>query len=81
MQILRKGKGNRPICKSDAKLVEDGKIVNQLPTVPINGERVSLFQVRSPDGCPGGEEKLELNKHYDRYILSSEGVLKIPVCY
>lgn len=81
MQITKSGKGNRPINKSDAKRIEDGRIVEDLPLVPSRGKRVSLFQVVSPVVCPICGSALNVNDHYDRYILSSYGVLRIPVTY
>jgi len=81
MQITKSGKGNRPINKSEAKRIEDGRIVEDLPLVPYRGKRVSLFQVVSPVVCPICGSALTVNDHYDRYILSSYGVLRIPVTY
>jgi hypothetical protein len=81
MQTFKRGKGNKPINKSDAKRVEEGKIISGLPLIPYNGERVPLFQVRSPTRCPICGSHLNVNKLYDRYILSSYGVLQIPVTY
>ena len=40
---------------------------------------VPLFQVISPTACP--EESLKINDNYCRHILSSYGVLQIPVVY
>jgi hypothetical protein len=81
MQVVKGGKGNRPINKSDAKRIEDGRIVEDLPLVPYKGKSVPLFQVISPDICPICGNALGVNKYYDRYILSSYGVLQIPVSY
>ena len=79
MPILRRGKGNRPINKSDAKQIEDGRIVSDLPLVPFNGRRVRLFQVGSPHSCPRDGGKLRVNKHYNRSILTSYGPIRVPV--
>jgi len=37
--------------------------------------------VISPDICPICGGALGVNRYYDRYILSSYGVLQIPVSY
>ncbi len=81
MQIFNRGKGNKPINKSDAKRIEQGKIISDLPLIPYNGKRVPLFQVISSTTCPVCGEHLQVNKLYDRYILSSWGVIQIPVTY
>ena len=81
MLAFKIGKGNKPINKSDVKRVEEGKIVSGLPLIPYDGKRVPLFQVRSPTWCPICGTLLNVNKNYDRYILSSQGVLQIPGTY
>jgi len=81
MQTIKRGKGNRPINKSDAKRIEDGRIVEDLPLVPYKGKSVPLFQVISPDICPICGDVLGVNKYYDRYILTSYGVLQMPMSY
>jgi hypothetical protein len=75
MQTFKRGKGNKPINKSDVKRVEEGKIVSDLPLIPYDRKRVPLFQVRSPIWCLICGTHLNVNKNYDRYILSSYGVL------
>mgnify|MGYP000709899175 CR=1 FL=1 len=75
------GKGNIPIDKDKAKTIEDGKIVNELPSMMYNGELVHLFSVDVPEKCPECGGKLYDNKKYDRYILTSEGVIEVPVVY
>ena len=79
MPILRRGKGNRTINKSDAKQIEDGRIVSDLPLVPFKGRRVRLFQVESPHSCPRDGGKLRVNKHYNRFILTNYGPIRVPV--
>jgi hypothetical protein len=79
MQIFKKGKGNKAIDKTNAKRIENGKIVRDLPLVPFNGKIVPLFLVISP--IVGPEESLKVNDNYCRHILSSYGVLQIPVAY
>lgn len=79
--MFLRGKGNRPINKEIAKEIEDGKIVQDLPLLLVNGKLLPLFTVRKPKICSKCGSKLSVNKRYDRYILSSHGVLKIPVTY
>ena len=40
MHAFKKGKGNRPINKSDAKQIEDGGLISDLSLIPFNGRRV-----------------------------------------
>ena len=79
MHVFKKGKGNKAIDKTNAKRVENGKIVSDLPLVPFNGKIVPLFQVISP--AVGSGESLRVNRYHDRFIPSSYGVLQIPVAY
>jgi len=79
MPIFKKGKGNKAIDKTNAKRIENGKIILDLPLVSFNGKMVLLFQVIS--STVGPEESLKVNDKYYRHILSSHGVLQIPVAY
>ena len=81
MQIFKKGKGNKAIDKTNAKRIENGKIILDLPLVPFNGKIVPLFQVKVIPPTVGPEESLKVNDNYCRHILSSYGVLQIPVAY
>lgn len=75
------GKGNTPIDKKNAKKIEDGKIVKELPSMMYNGEMVHLFSVDVPERCPECGGKMYDNKGHDRYIFTSEGTIEIPVVY
>ena len=66
MQIFKKGKGNKAIDKTNAKRIENGKIILDLPLVPFNGKIVPLFQVISPTVGPG-----ESLKAYSEQLWSS----------
>jgi hypothetical protein len=52
MQAFKRGKENKPINKSNAKRVENGKLVSDLPLIPYNGERVPFFQVGALGSSP-----------------------------
>lgn len=75
------GKGNKPIDKSHAKKIENGKIVQELPLVMYNSVLLPLFSVLSPSNCGKCNAKLHNNKIYTRYIISHYGILEIPVTY
>lgn len=75
------GKGNISIKKEKAKRIEDGKIIKDLPLVNWNGELLPLFSVITPSGCSVCDSKLHKNKCYNRYVISSYGVVEIPVTY
>ena len=61
MQIFKKGKGNKAIDKTNAKRIENGKIIIDLPLVPFNGKIVPLFQVKVISPTVGSEESLKVN--------------------
>ena len=75
------GKGNTPIDKKNAKKIEDGKIVKELPSMMYNGEMVHLFSVDVEEECPKCNSKMHDNKNHDRYIFTNEGTIEIPVVY
>lgn len=75
------GKGNIPIEKEFARRIEDGKIIKELPYITYNGELVSLFSVVHPTICKMCGAKLYIDQYGNRYILSSFGILEIPVTY
>lgn len=75
------GKGNISIEKEFAKRIEDGKIINELPYVIYDRELVRLFTVFHPPICIECGAKLYIDQHWNRYILSSFGILEIPVIY
>jgi hypothetical protein len=74
-------KGNIAINKSIAKGIEDGKIIQNLPEVQSGGRMVSLFTPISPIQCSICGSRLNINEHYDRFIISSYGVIEVPVTY
>jgi len=74
-------RGNVKINKKKARKVEDGKIVKDLPMVNYNGNLQPLFSVQSPTECKECRSKLNVNKSEERYIISSYGILEIPVNY
>lgn len=75
------GKGNISIEKEFAKRIEDGKIINELPYVIYDRELVRLFTVFHPPICIECGAKLYIDQYWNRYILSSFGILEIPVIY
>ncbi len=74
-------KGNIAINKSIAKGMENGKIVQNLPEVQSGGRMVSLFTPISPIQCSICGSPLKINENYDRFIISSYGVIEVPVTY
>ncbi|MFO7791465.1 MAG: hypothetical protein R6W73_00600 [Candidatus Saliniplasma sp.] len=74
-------KGNIRINKSEARRVEDGKIVKDLPLINYNGDLLPLFKVISPSHCKECGSKLHINKSRKRYVLSSYETIEIPVNY
>lgn len=78
---IGRGKGNIPIEKGFAKRIEDGKIIKELPLIMHDGKIVHLFTVIHPTVCVKCGAKLYVCLHYDRHILSSFGILEVPVIY
>ena len=74
-------KGNTAINKSLAKGIENGKIVQNLPEVQFGGRMVPLFTPISPVQCSLCGSPLKINEHYDRFIISSYGIIECPVIY
>ncbi len=74
-------KGNIVINKSIAKGIENGKIVQSLPEVQTGGRMIPLFTPISPIKCFICESPLKINEHYDRFIISSYGIIEVPVIY
>jgi len=75
------GKGNIKINKKEARRVEDGKIVKDLPLMNYKDNLLPLFSVISPSQCKYCGSKLHINKSRKRYVLSSYETLEIPVNY
>ena len=61
MPIFKKGKGNKAIDKTNAKRIENGKIILDLPLISFNGKMVLLFQVKVISPTVGSEESLKVN--------------------
>lgn len=74
-------KGNQKINRTIAMVVVDGKIAQDLPVMIFNGRTVPLFTVIHPDRCIICGSSLKINQHYDRYIISSYGIIMVPTIY
>jgi len=74
-------KGNIPINKSLAKDMENGKIIQELPEIEYEGKMYPLFTPISPISCKICENSLNSNECYDRYAISSYGIIRCPVKY
>jgi hypothetical protein len=74
-------KGNIAINKSIAKGIENGRIIQNLPDVQFGGRMVTLFTPISPIQCSICQSPLKINENYDRFIISSYGIIECPVTY
>jgi len=74
-------KGNIEINKSIAKGIENGKIFQNLPEVQFGGRMVPLFTPIPPIQCSICGSHLKINEHYNRFIISSYGIIECPVTY
>jgi hypothetical protein len=74
-------KGNIPINKPLAKEVENGQIVQTLPLIAFRGQMYPLFTPISPISCFICGNPLKLNENYDRFIISSYGIIRCPTTY
>ena len=74
-------KGNISIDKSMAKEVEDGMIVQTLPHIPYHRAMHPLFTPMPPTRCSVCGSSLKPNENYDRFIISSYGIIMCPVSY
>lgn len=74
-------KGNISINKSLAKEVENGRIIQVLPDIPINRVRLPLFTTIPSTRCSVCGSPLKSNENYDRFIISSYGIIICPVVY
>jgi hypothetical protein len=77
----RKGKGNIPINKSLAKKVKHGQIIQDLPLISYHDSLLPLFTVIPATTQVDTPEKLIVHRHYTRHIISSYGIIEIPVTY
>ncbi|MFZ3168199.1 MAG: hypothetical protein WA130_11340 [Candidatus Methanoperedens sp.] len=69
-------KGNIAINKTLAKGIEYGKIIQNLPEVISGGRMVPLFTPISPVKCSICGSPLRINEHYDRFLISSYGIIE-----
>jgi hypothetical protein len=74
-------KGNICINKSITKEVVDGKILLDIPEFEHDREMFPLFTVIPPTHFSVCGSKLRLNENYDRYIISSYGIIVCPTTY
>ena len=74
-------KGNIFINKSLAKDIENGSIVQELPEIEFEGEMLPLFTPISPTHCVICGNPLKPNERYDRFVISSYGIIRCPVIY
>lgn len=74
-------KGNQCIYKSIAKEVEHGKIIQDILEIEHNGEMFPLFTVIPPTHCFVCGNKLRPNENYERFIISSYGIIVSPTTY
>jgi hypothetical protein len=75
------GRGNIKIDKSITKAVVDGKVITSLQTVLVGNRYYPIFSVLSPEYCDDCSNKLHINSHYTRFILSSHGIIAIDTLY
>lgn len=74
-------KGNIPINKNMAKIIENGRITQEIPLILYGGRMQHLFTPISPTDCIFCGSPLKFNEYYDRFIISSYGIIKCPVVY
>jgi len=74
-------KGNQKINRSIAKVIANGNVLQELPLVLFNGRMMPLFSVIPPEKCVICENSLDSNQNYDRYIISSYGIIRVPTDY
>jgi hypothetical protein len=74
-------KGNTCINKSIAKEIENGKVIQELLEINYNGLMYSLFTVISLTHSIICGSELKPNEKYDRYIISSYGIIVCPTTY
>ncbi|MEA1895931.1 MAG: hypothetical protein U9N36_12215 [Euryarchaeota archaeon] len=61
--------------------MKNGKIIQVLPDIPINRVRLPLFTTIPPTQCSVCGSPLKSNENYDRFIISSYGIIIFPVVY
>ena len=74
-------KDNIYINKLLAKEVKNGKVIQTLPDILINRVKLPLFTTMPSTQCSVCGSPLNPNKNYDRFIISSYGIIICPVVY
>jgi len=74
-------KGNVAINKKFAKIIENGRIIQEMIDILFDGRMMPLFTPISPTNCIFCGSSLKFNENYTRYIISSYGIIKCPVAY
>lgn len=74
-------KGNIEINRSIAKDIANGTVVQELPMIPFNGRMMPLFSVIPPEKCVLCVSPVESNQNYDRFIISSYGIIRVTTTY
>ncbi len=74
-------KGNIEINRSIAKTTANGTVVQELPLILFNGRMMPLFSVIPPEKCVVCANSVESNQNYDRFIISSYGIIRVPTTY
>lgn len=76
-----RGKGNKEINKELAKPIRNGEIVQRVPEIDWNGRKVPLFTYIPPNQCINCGSTLGVHQYYSRHIISSYGIIEVPVQY
>jgi hypothetical protein len=74
-------KGNIAINKKFAKIIENGRIIQEMIEILFDGRMMPIFTPISPTNCIFCGSSLKFNENYTRYIISSYGIIKCPVAY
>ena len=74
-------KGNQFINKSLSKDIENGHIIQELSKVEFERRMYSLFKPISPTYCIICGSPLKSNEYYNRFAISSYGIIRCPVTY
>jgi len=73
--------GNIAINKPLAKEVENRKVVQTLPQIEFEGRMYPLFTPISPIRCSVCGNPVKPNENYDRFIISSYGIIRCSTTY
>lgn len=74
-------KGNISINKNMAKIIDNGRITQELPLILSGGRMTHLFSPISPTNCIVCGSPLKINENYTRYLITSYGIIERPVSY